>query len=95
MNDLVIEVTNQIDNGELIIILGDYNEHVRDGELAALLKIINIQEAITKRHYNSVLMPTFQLGKDLIDSIFVSNSIKILVEDYLPFREVISDYRPI
>ena len=80
--------------GEQLVLMGDWNESIAKGNLTKWMKIFGLTEAITKIH-GDYPPPTYQRGKDAIDGIFVSPSVKASKAGYLGFGFIPGDHRGI
>ena len=69
------------------------NEYIVIGDFIIKLESIRIKELITSKYKDSYgIVPSYQRGLLLIDSIFISASLEIESGGYFPFGYVQSDY---
>ena len=83
-----------LDNGENIIVAGDWNTDVRDERFLNPFSQRNLVPAVIDRHGRNG-PETFGGGTNPIDEIFVSAGIQINRSGYLAHGDSIGDHRPI
>ena len=94
--DLVQQIKKWQENGELIVVLMDFNENLlRDGPLQMALKQLGLVDPIRKMHRNVTRPPpTSKTGSVPIDSIFVSKKLSNIARGgWLKLGEGIGDHR--
>ena len=80
----------------MIVLLMDVNENISHGEWHSTLSSLGLKEAITNKHKDSHgLVPTYQLGSELIDGIYISEVLKISSGGYFLFGVSLSDHRAV
>ena len=95
LEDLKAEVDGWRDNGESIIIMGDFNEDVRSKHLDDWRLSMNLREVLLDGLGDNEAPSTHERGKNPIDSIMCSANVQIVNADYLPFGEGAGDHRPL
>ena len=95
LEDLKAEVDGWRDNGESIIIMGDFNEDVRSKHLDDWRLSMNLREVLLDGLGDNEAPSTHERGKTPIDSIMCSANVQIVNADYLPFGEGAGDHRPL
>ena len=81
-------------NEEQIILMGDWNQDVREEKFLEPFKARNLKPSITERHGNSG-PGTYQRGTAPIDEIFTSFTIKVRTAGYLEHGHIRSDHRTV
>ena len=79
-------------DGEQIILMGDWNQDVREEKFLEPFKIRNLKPSITERHGNSG-PGIYQRGTATIDEIFTSFTIEVKTAGYLEHEHIRSDHR--
>ena len=92
--DLWREVDKWTEEGEQLIIGGDWNQDVRKETFLTEFKARNLSSAIINKHGNQG-PETFSKGSKPIDEIFVSPSIKVIAAGYLEHGHNQGDHIPI
>ena len=82
------------ENGEALIIGGDWNKDVRSDKFLKAFQDRDLQPAITGRHGREG-PETYNKGKNPIDEIFVSPTIQVTEGGYLEHGQSAGDHRPI
>jgi hypothetical protein len=95
LDDLILEITQWLNEGNQIILMLDLNDDVTDSMAHNKLKNIGLVESITSRHAGRLPFPTCSKGTRAIDGIYVSTTIKITKGGYLPFDKFPTDHRPL
>ena len=94
MEDLQQELQTAMNQGDQLIVMGDFNEHIGKENMQAFATALNLREAIIDRHSQfQGYAPTHQKGEDPIDGIFISSTLHISQEGYLPFGEAPGNHR--
>ena len=89
--DLAKAIVQLQNEGDQLIIMGDWNEVVVNGNLTEWMNTFGLREGITSLHGPDP-PPTFHRGSDAIDGIFVSSTVKIKQAGYLGFGEIPGDH---
>ena len=50
VDDLQLEIQQFQNNGDQIILMGDFNDHVREPTISNSAELLNLQEATTQQH---------------------------------------------
>ena len=83
-----------MENGEQLIIAGDFNEDIRKDEVLKGFKDRQLIPANLDRHGPN-LPATHNSGKESIDEIFVSSTINVEQCGYLEHGQLVGDHRPL
>ena len=92
--DLAQSIVGWQNDGNQLVLMGDWNEAIVNGNLTEWMSTFGLSEAVTGIH-GSNPPPTFHRGTDAIDGIFVSDSVKVKRAGYLAFGEIPGDHRGI
>ena len=92
--DLGESILKWQDDGEQLILMGDWNENVQGTMITQWMGVFGLEEAITGIH-DGKAPATFQRGKHPIDGIFVSPGLIPKRAGYLPFGMIPGDHRGI
>jgi hypothetical protein len=88
--DLTKAIKVWLEAGDQLVVMGDYNEDVRDVQRKYLGPLC-LTEPTVKKHGS---VPTYQCGSKPIDGIFLSKSLQMRQGGYLAFGEaILSDHR--
>jgi exonuclease III len=87
--DLTKEVKQWINGGDQVVLMGDWNEDVREVQRKHLGPLGLVEPLVTKHGP----VPTYQRGSKAIDGIFLSKSLQMSQGGYLAFGEaMLSDH---
>ena len=92
--DLGASILKWQENGEQLIIMGDWNEDIQSPNIRQWMNVFGLEEAITQQHKGRA-PATFQQGKRPLDGIFVSPNLTLERSGYLPFGTLPGDHRGI
>ena len=92
--DLGQEITEWQENGEQLVLMGDWNEDVQGNMIRQWMGVFGLEEAITGTHPGRA-PATYQRGHSPIDGIFVSPGLMPSKAGYLPFGMAPGDHRGI
>ena len=92
--DLGKEIAEWQENGEQLIVMGDWNENIQGTMMKQWMGVFGLEEAITGTHPGRA-PATYQRGSVPIDGIYVSPGLMPLKAGYLPFGAVPGDHRGI
>ena len=92
--DLWKEVDRWVEDGEQIVIGGDWNIDVRKSLFQSEFRKRNLIPAIIDKHGNQA-PATYNRGRNPIDEIFVSSTLKVAGCGYLEHGQGLADHRPI
>ena len=92
--DLAKAIVQWQNEGDQLILMGDWNEVIVNGNLTKWMNTFGLSEAITDMHGHNP-PPTFQRGTDAIDGIFVSPTVKTIQAGFLGFGDIPGDHRGI
>ena len=92
--DLAHTIVKWQNEGNQLVIMGDWNEAIVNGNLTEWMNTFGLTEAITGIH-GSDPPPTYQRGSDAIDGIFVSSTVHVKQAGYLGFGQIPGDHRGI
>ena len=87
LEDLSIDITQWIEEGEHIILQMDANEDVREDKIKEWAEQMGLREAILERHGSTKAPKTHVRGRKPIDGIFVSRSLEIVAGGYTAFDD--------
>ena len=91
-DDLGIQLSQWIQEGDQIILSGDWNEDITSNNIQDWMRVFGLHECILDRHgYDPP--PTYQRGTRAIDGIFCSSSCDSTRSGYLPFNFIPGDHR--
>lgn len=94
--DLWIELGRWTEEGDIIIVGGDFNEDIYKPELIQKFKNLGMVNGLHRMHPSLFPINTHKEGSRTIDGIFISESVEIFKCGYLNFDEGIpSDHRPV
>ena len=94
LEDLSLDISKFQNQGDQIILMGDFNQHVCSDQISEFAHYLNLREAITQKHSEiQGFVPTWHRGRDPIDGIFISPTLHITAGGYLPFGESPGDHR--
>lgn len=82
------------EEGDQLIVMGDWNEDVQSTNIKRWMNVFGLEEAITYQH-DGRAPATYQRGKRPIDGIFVSPNLIPDRSGYLPFGMLPGDHRGI
>jgi endonuclease/exonuclease/phosphatase family metal-dependent hydrolase len=87
LEDLAIEASEWIEQGDHLIILGDFNEDVRTGDVKETMEALDMTEAITEYHDDIELPATYKQNKSgtIIDGIWITRGIQVRRAGYTSF----------
>ena len=88
------QVDEWLDNGEQLIIAGDFNEDIRKEEVLKEFRKRQLVPATYEKHGPN-LPATHNTGKDPIDEIFVSSTLQVEKCGYLEHGQLVGDHRPV
>ena len=92
--DLWQETEQWVQDGEQIIMAGDWNQDVRNESFKEKFSTFGLIPSITDRHGDNG-PETYSRGSNPIDEIFVSASLNITSCGYLDYGNTLGDHRPI
>jgi hypothetical protein len=88
--DLTKAINTWLEAGDQLVVMGDWNEDVRDAQRKYMGPLGLIEPIVEK--YGAA--PTYQRGSKPIDGIFLSKSLQMRQGGYLAFGEaILSDHR--
>ena len=91
-DDLGKALQQWINNGEQIVLCGDWNTHVLGQDITTFMNTFGLKEAIT--HIHGTRPPeTFIRGKKTIDGIFVTSTLLGIRGGYLSYDDAPGDHR--
>ena len=92
--DLARDIVKWQSEGNQLVLMGDWNEDIVNGNLTEWMSTFGLKEAVTGIH-GSNPPPTFHRGSDAIEGIVVSPSVTIKKAGYLGFGDIPGDHRGI
>ena len=94
LEELRVEIVKWQDEGDLIVVMIDANEHVDKEHMKQSFETLGLREAIIEQHKEDKgYQATYNRGREPIDGIFVSEQLQIEAAGYLPFGDSPSDHR--
>ena len=94
-NDFWEDVDKWLDDGEQLVLCGDWNRDVREEAFVEEFLSRNLCPAITGKHASSEAPETYNGGSLPIDEIFVSSTLAVTNAGYLEHGSSNGDHRPI
>ena len=91
-NDLETDIRDWKDEGDHIILCGDWNRKVNGNFMSSFMLSLGLTEAIQYLHGEDA-PATYQRGTKCIDGIFVTDALLGCRGGYLPFGDVPGDHR--
>ena len=92
--DLWKEVDKWLEDGENLIIGGDWNRDIREKKFLEEFQRRNLKPAVTGKHGNEG-PETYNNGSKPIDEIFITPAIEVTASGYLEHGKSVGDHRPI
>lgn len=93
--DFWTEVDKWIENGEQLVLCGDWNTDIQKDSFLAQFEERNLIPAISNRHGKKNAPETYNAGSSPIDEIFVSSTLVVTAGGYLEHGTTQGDHRPI
>ena len=93
-DDLETDIRKWIDEGDHIVLCGDWNRKVNGNLLKSFMTSLGLKEAIQHVHGEDA-PATYQRGRNCIDGIFVTNELLGCRGGYLAFGTIPGDHRGI
>ena len=94
-DDFWKQLDEWLEDGEQLIIGGDWNKDVRDENFLKEFEERNLYPATMGRHDPATAPETYSGGKDPIDEIFVSSTLHIKASGFLEHSSSEGDHRPV
>ena len=94
-NDFWRALDKWIDDGEQLVICGDWNRDVRDEAFVEEFVSRNLHPAVTGKHDASKAPETYNGGRLPIDEIFISSTLSLKHAGYLEHGSSNGDHRPL
>ena len=93
-DDLETDICTWLDEGDHIVLCGDWNRKVNSNLLKSFVTSLGLKEAIHHVHGKDA-PATYQRGRNCIDGIFVTNELLGCRGGYLAFGTIPGDHRGI
>ena len=93
--DFWAEVDKWLDNGEQLVLCGDWNTDIRNESFLDQFAERNLIPAITNKHGKDTAPETYNAGSKPIDEIFVSSTLSVTAGGYLEHGTTQGDHRPL
>ena len=91
-DDLETEIRDWREEGDHVILCGDWNRKVNGAFMTSFMMSLGLEEALHHVHGTDV-PPTYQRGRNCIDGIFVTSAILGCRGGMLPFGDIPGDHR--
>ena len=96
LEDLQSDIKKWKDQGDSIIIAGDFNEDIRSDTLDDWKERVGLQDVLMERMDDNEKLPnTYNRGVNPIDTILCTVGINVHKAGYLPFGDGVGDHRPL
>ena len=96
LEDLQDKIGQWIQEGDGIIVVGDFNEDIRSPSITFWKERLGLHDVMLGRlDDDSLAPPTYQLGSRPIDTILCTAGIEVRSAGYLPFGTGVGDHRPL
>ena len=93
--DLWQQMDEWIENGDQLVVCGDWNQDVRKDAFLQQFEERNLVPAILSKHGAENAPETYNGGSDPIDEIFVSSTLQVTAAGYLEHGASSGDHRPL
>ena len=95
MDDLQVEVVKWKEEGDSIIVMGDFNEDVRNDYCKQWRNNLGLKDVVLERLGENLMPATHIRGSEPIDSIWITANIEVKRTIVMPQDEGAGDHRPI
>ena len=94
LEDLKRQLQEAVDDGDQIILGGDFNMDLRNDMWSELMDEFSLENAVFQRHDENG--PNTQArGSKQIDGFLISRTLVVTASGYLPFTQSVGDHRTV